>query len=501
MTLIKNPTKDQRGGMIMLTLVFTFIFISIMSGILSLLVYQNKLARKLEAKEKALQIAEAGINYYRWHLAHDEDDYANGCNDIIPTPSWCSVATNDCAYPNACGPYEIDYPPPPADKIGVYQLEITPPPNNSTAVKIKSKGWVDGYSNQFRIIEVTFAQPSLTQYAIIGDSNLEFTSGTTITGPLHANGGILFDGSAANNLVTSSQRTFSHGGSEKFAIYTTADEDPTAPYDTITNNALAYQRTDLFKAGRTFPVTTVDFNTIKGDLSTLRTEAENNGEVLSKSNKEGYHIQFNGSQFQYQIVKTLASSCNEVESHDIDQYHGSPTTTNIPNNSVIFVKDNVWIDGTIDNIRVTVVAAKEDNHDNFTGEGNIYIKDDINYTDHNGLDAIGLIAAEDITLTLASDTDLEIDAAMIAQSGRIGRAVYNNITVCPTSVRNSITIYGSLITKDQYSFQAINDDSDQEGYQTITLTYDNNLTYGPPPFFPAASQYTFISWEEKIAGE
>ena len=40
--------------------------------------------RKLLVREKAIQLAESGIDYYRWHLAHAQTDYQDGTNAAGP---------------------------------------------------------------------------------------------------------------------------------------------------------------------------------------------------------------------------------------------------------------------------------------------------------------------------------------------------------------------------------------------------------------------------------
>jgi hypothetical protein len=39
---------------------------------------QYDFALRSNAYEQSLSIAEAGINYYRWHLAHSPQDYTDG---------------------------------------------------------------------------------------------------------------------------------------------------------------------------------------------------------------------------------------------------------------------------------------------------------------------------------------------------------------------------------------------------------------------------------------
>jgi hypothetical protein len=96
-----------------------------------------------------------------------------------------------------------------------------------------------------------------------------------------------------------------------------------------------------------------------------------------------------------------------------------------------------------------------------------------------------------------SDDTLRIDAALVAQNGRVGRYYYQGPGggqhCSPYHVRTQLTSYGSLITNARYGF-AYTDDT---GYINRNLIYDATLLYGPPPGFPLASdQYELLNWEE-----
>ena len=69
--------KKKSGSMLVLALVATGIFFIFLVGILGLGVLQLKLNLIKVAKNQALHIAEAGVNYYRWVLYHDQEDFCN----------------------------------------------------------------------------------------------------------------------------------------------------------------------------------------------------------------------------------------------------------------------------------------------------------------------------------------------------------------------------------------------------------------------------------------
>jgi hypothetical protein len=207
---------------------------------------------------------------------------------------------------------------------------------------------------------------------------------------------------------------------------------------------------------------------------------------------------------------------------------GSSTGVTLPTNGIIYVNDDIWVDGQINNSRVTIVAAKDPVA---TGTANIYLNSDLKYTTYTGNDAIGLIAQQDILAGYFSRNTLQIDAALIAQRGRIGRAYYgstfssstnsSNFRLQPSGsslpngggsenscddfrVRSSLTTNGSLATNQRYGFAWTGTDfscgggaSNDSGYCDRNLNFDSNLTFGPPPSFPTTGEYTVISYTQE----
>src|SRR5690606_34193692 len=88
-------------------LVITGAFMAVIYGLLILLSLQVDFSQRQLASEQALNIAEAGVNYYRWHLAHDPDDYQDGTGED--------------------GVYTHTYQDPEGGEIGNFDLEILPP--------------------------------------------------------------------------------------------------------------------------------------------------------------------------------------------------------------------------------------------------------------------------------------------------------------------------------------------------------------------------------------
>ena len=458
-------------------LAYTLIIITIVSifltASLKIVVSNMQYGINRESKEEALQIAEAGVYFYRWYIAHQ----VAGLTKKQIRQFW-SLGT---AYGVGTA-YEDDF-----NGIGAYSIEVTPPESNSTILMAEVTGWTYKNPNSKRIVKVRFRQPSWSEFSVLCDSDIRFGSGTEVYGPIHSNGGLRFD-AIAHNIVSSGVASYDdpdHSGGNEFGVHT-----HDAPVDPLPPNAVP-SRTDVFMAGREFPVPTKDFNGILSDMADMKSEAgctnvgtycasdtiaSVNGRYFNNANY-GRHIilRTDGTMRVYRVTN-YSTATNEITNES------SYTSYAIPDNGIIFVEDNVWIEGTIDNKRVTIVAADLSGG----GDRDIFIKRDMRYTNYDGSDIIGLVSQRNISVTKDSNNFLRVDGALLAQSGRVGRDWYYN------DYKDTITVNGSIATKLRYGFAY----TDGTGYTNRDLVFDNNLLYFPPPYFPTGTDYAIDSWEE-----
>ena len=73
---IIKSAKNQRGYFLATILVFATVIIIITTSLIYISINQKKYFQSNREKASARQVAEAGVNYYLWHLAHDNEDYA-----------------------------------------------------------------------------------------------------------------------------------------------------------------------------------------------------------------------------------------------------------------------------------------------------------------------------------------------------------------------------------------------------------------------------------------
>lgn len=449
---------------------YTLIILSIsgilFSGFTQVITSQIRYANKKVTHERALHVAEAGIYFYRWYLAHQvEGRTKQQIDNFWQNGSPYGVGTA----------YVADY-----EGIGQYTIQVTPPSGNSTIAIVEVSGYLYKDPSRIRTIRVRFRQPSWSEFSVLCDSDIRFGNGTEVHGPIHSNGGIRFDG-VAHNTVSSARQTY---------------DDPDVPgvnmrdgvWTSWANEYNTSMGSSVFLGGKEFPITGPNFNGVTGDLVFMKTssgcatsgsycaDSTSNGNYYFDNDRLGRHIVFNANgTMSVRKVKTVTGDM------EIGSYQGAAVNYAIPNNGIIFVEDDVWVEGRVNGRRVAVVAA------DISGgtQKSIYLRNDLLYTQYDQSEVIGLVAQNNIDVTRNSENDLRIDAALLAQNGRVGRPHYGDH-------KDTITVFGSIATRGRYGFSY----TDGTGYTNRDLIYDNNFLYAPPPFFPTGTHYAIDLWQE-----
>lgn len=461
------------------TMVFASIAVVVIAALSSYAATTIRAGRITYNREQAFQSAEAGVDYYRWHLAHAPTDYQDGTG--------------------MAGPYIHTLKDRLGNTVGQFSLDITAPPLGSTKVNITSTGSSSFDPTFVRKVESQVAKPSIAKFAVAGNNAMRFGVGTEIFGPIHVNGGIRFDG-LAHNLVTSGATTYTDTdsdactGSNSYGVHTClSPHDPTSP------TALP-NRPDVFEAGRLISQPTIDFSGFTTDLAILQANAIASGfyRGAAGSGYVGYHIVLKTDDtFDLYKINSWASlgSCSSSPSGTPSWSVGTQTLQGnypFPANGTIFIEDHVVINGQIDGARLTITAADLPVPSDPANYKNIVINNDLSYTNYDGTDSLGLIAQKGIMVGMVSEDSLKIDAALIAQNDKVGRFYYSGSS-CSYKNRTIISLYGMIASYARYGFAY----TDGTGYTSRSITYDANLLYAPPPSFPLTSaQYEILSWKE-----
>lgn len=470
----KNQIFLQDGSILVFTIVIIFIFSLVMLGLLSYATMQIKVTRSAVYKQQAFQLAEAGANYYQWHLAHFPNDFWDGNASTTPGPYLHNYIDTDTNKP-----------------AGQFSLSITPPSVGSTIVTIKSVGIPASNPKEQRTVTVRYGIPSLAQYAFLTNGDAWIGNTESVSGQFFSNGGVRFDGTG-NAPIMSAKQTYTcqwyhgcaSGGETKPGIW------GVAPGSTQ----------DFWQ----FPQPNVDFSSITADLATLKSSAQTGGIYLAPSNAQGYSLVFksDGTINFYKVISLnndptgygveLDSNGQSTPHNNSIDYAPSGGRTflynkPIPANGVVYIEDQTWVEGVVKG-RALVAAAILPYNANTAPS--IRIQNSITYLAKDGTNSLGLIGQKDVLVTFLSPPNLEINAALIAQKGSAQRYYYAGQRL------NSITIYGSTASNGTWTWSWVDGGgSCTSGYCTTNTAYDSNLLYSPPPFFPLSSSgYQQISW-------
>lgn len=472
----------RRGSITLLVLVFGGIFFTVLAALSSYVLTQNRLEDATRVRSEAFSVAEAGLEYYRWHLAHFPTDLKNGTG--LP------------------GPYAVAIPDPGGGTAGTATLTIAANTacNQTTSIDITSKGTAADDASQPVTLIARYAEPSVAQYSYIVNDSVWAGPDRVINGPYHSNGGIRMDGTN-NAQVTSSLSNWTC--TSNFGCSPNASEP------------------GIFGSGPnsnlwSYPSPQVDFAGIAADFSSLKSTAQASGIYLARyssgnsnnsSYYRGYHLIFNsdGTVTVKRVTSATKQSVVPVNSADPSYDYalvGSESSYNtytIPANcGLIFVEDNTWIEGTIP-AKVTVVVANVTN----TGVSpNAFLKGNIVYKATDGSDGLTLIAENDVLITPDSPQNMTLNGVFIAQGGAFGRNLY----ACPGSYepRTSLTILGSTISDKRTGTQWENGcwswgiGYSNAGYLSRADSFDRTLVADPPPFTPTLSTtFQFVDWRQQ----
>lgn len=479
--------KNQDGMITPLILIMASIFIIFGVSLINWAITSHKDTVRKVRKIQSLEVAEAGVSYYKWHLAHDSSDYKDG-ND------WCcdsnpALTLADCG--GVCGPYVHQYEDYDEDVIGEFSLLITPPEIGSTVNTIESTGYAYGNNSIRKKVTALVGKRSLAEYSFLTNSPIWIGLGESTSGPLHSNGGIRFDDTCTAE-VTSAVSTYNCAG---------------------TGHGCTGIKPGIWGSGGPttlwrFPVPAIDYSLFTVSLANIKADAISDGIYYNDSGAEGYLVRFlsDATVNIYRINALMAGVWyynyeqlpNGACKREAEQIQNMTLLGNfgMPNNGLIFIEDDVWVDGIV-NGKVTLAAAKfPENPNNYA---RIRINNNIQYVARDGNHNLGLMAQGDILVPKYAPNTLTIDATLLSQKGHV---YYRNYKKCGSfSIKNSIEIYGGIITNLFWTWTWVTWNGSSwvtvDGYNITNTIYNNYLTFSPPPSFPTSENYEILSWEEE----
>jgi hypothetical protein len=480
--------KAPRGYLMLLALVFGAIFLTVLGALSTFALTQNRLQVATEGRAKALALSEAGLEYYRWFLAHYPGNITNNTG--------------------VAGPYVLTYNDPEAGPVGTASLAITGNQacGQTTSIDIVSTGRPSDGSNAKRSIYARYAEPTVANYSFILNDSVWAGADRIINGPYHSNGGVRMDGTA-NSGVSSSLST-----------WTCTSSFGCSP-DTVKPGVFgAGPNQSLWKNSKP----QVDFSGIATDFASLKAIAQSSGAYLPRistgngtavgnantgSYWNGYHLIFNANGTV--TIKKVTGTTNLTLGAQLNVSDPITDHTKIATEStfqtytlpiacgLIFVEDNVWVEGVIPQ-KVTIIAANT----NPALPGvvpNAMLRNNITYTGVGT--GLTLIAQNDVLITADSPAVMVLNGIFIAQTGAFGRNYYGNNCSGTYEPRTSLTIHGTTVSYKRTGTRwqnGCNGGSSDAGYQSRVDGFDRALATDPPPFTPVlTTDYQFVDWREQ----
>jgi hypothetical protein len=495
--LIKARKKDrQKGSIIAMVLVFGGGALLVLAGLFGFILIQLKQSQQKAAFENSLNIAEAGVNYYRWHLIHNMNDIQDG------QATCCSEGS--CA---ACGPYDHSYYDAQGALVGHFSLEITPRKicDQVLGVYVSSTGYTDKFPNYKRKVMAKYASTSVAEFSYLLNDDVWAGDDRQIYGKYHSNGGVRMDGDH-NSTVTSALPTWtctsSFGCSSSACPPGCSRSGSNCACSGVIGDS---PNDDLWQ----FPVPPFDFNGLTNDLSRMKTLAQSKGKYFPPSTNLdshglGYHLILkDNGKFDIKIVTSLGRvwgySLEEGWHWDyniIQAESNYQTDVILPGTcGLVFTEDNLWVEGAVKG-KVTVASANLISA--FTDTG-VVLNNNLTYTTLNGEDALSLITEKDILIPLYSPENMIAQGVFVSQKGRsVSRNHYDCSWYPDDCKKGNLTIYGSVVSDERVGTKWSSDTSDWiSGYSQRYDYFDQKLATDPPPLLPYVSEdLQLISWEE-----
>jgi hypothetical protein len=442
LTALQRVSASLRrdDGMALATVVAISAILFLLATTLIMLVTQQQITTShVVARNKALQVADAGITAYLYQLRYNStyDQQHPTMGPVATTEgSWTVTASRE---------------------------------TSGGVVTLRSVGQIPGLGSERRILaKAKF--PSFSDYMIVMNDSYAIDSPFKIKGKVYSNGPVRNDGEITGHVYSKAGIT---GGGIFGDGKTAYCSQPT-----------------------------INFSGINADLNVLSASATYTGTNFPASGTGGlgYRVILNGAGGTYQKVTAVNSSTGALTLTGSAIAFTIPAP---PMSGVLFFKDRVWIDGTYSvPVTVVSNATQRDTSNSGIGgsatpyDGSaFYIVGNLKPTnvDNNAI-VCGLVAPGDISIPIWYDSmtnnyggstspQLNIWAAMISQTGTLhcdndGTGKIRDLYVC-----------GARTAVKAGNFS---------GVTKSTMEYDFRLQEQSPPLFPVIrdGSMTVDSWVE-----
>ena len=466
---------SERGGALVITLIIGVMLISLASVIVQRTGTEAKSADQASEFEGALHAAEAGLNDYIAKTTEDHLYYSHFVHPAEDTRARLSGGTvaAGTAWP---GDPSWTYPTRKqtwralannAASLFEYNLAVIPPGNGNPAMTITASGRRRSSPRYVRTIEVQVRGASVADFQMISNAFVRYGQTTTTNGRVYGAQDIDYNGIARADVMAEGDITNSLS--------------PPATFSTI---PLARKCDSSGTTGcniRDVVKNPIQFNSFATSLSEVQyasTSAAGGGINLpNTAGVDGWRLTFvnNGTVTVDKCTKNGTNDLAAVAPASCTAFQTKP----VPTIGAIYADQTVLVRGVIKG-RVTVVSNQD-----------IDVIDDISYVDGTK-DVLGLIADKNVFMAQYSPDDLTWQGAVIARQGAM--KLWN----CGGALKNgTMTFVGSQATFLTPCTSSSSGGVTVGGFAVRSFSYDPNLLYLQPPFFPVLEEaYTILRYRE-----
>lgn len=398
-----QSARSARGFLTIFVLIASAVFLFILGELMSSLTLERTAGRLGIDAEKGFHMAEAGLEYYRWHFAAFPGDLQDGTA--------------------AAGPYLHTVADPESGaSLGTFSLVISGVTScgTLTSATVRSTGWMNATPNHTKTLIAKYGKPTLA----------------ASTSPANPD-------SAAIAEELESIQTYA----ESSGVYLPPSEEDEYGYKIVFNS------NGTFDA---YPVTAVT-------------------EIWGYSTDDGWEEE-----------ETIIAATGPAVNHSVP--------ADCP---VVFVEDNVWLQGTVSG-KVTLAAA---NLESGAINPDIVVTGNVAYA-HAYDDGLTAIAEDSVLISLESPDVMQLSGIYVASGGHFGRHRYDasGIHAVPAGLesyvlRSTLTTFGTFASSGTVDTKWTSSGAFISGYSARTDTHDTLLGVLPPPFTPAtAADFRFTDW-------
>ncbi len=316
-------------------------------------------------------------------------------------------------------------------------------------------------------------------YSAFEPSNIWWTDGDTVFGPMHVQGTLRVNGSPVfHGKVTTETGVDSAGGYwdyrptgghwERYWRWGRWRWRWVTDYQRVWIPAADPQFLGGYENG-------IDLDMPTNGVSNVKTMAQSGGHVFS--GHDTVYITFDQDSIKYRFSK-----------------NDSDTTvlgSDLASNGVIFAEDAVVrTKGTIDGLYTLGVSGT-------SSDGKLYLDDDLVYYDNpknnpSSNDMLGLVVENEVLITnnSANNNDINIHATIYVEDGGFGSEDHDSR---PNS--GTINLMGGIQQATRRAVGTFNSGGVVSGFNK-NYRYDDRLLISSPPAFPGTGSFEIVSWFE-----